>query len=269
MHLSTPHAHTTYVDGKSTAREMVEAALAKGFFSLGLSEHAEDGVLGLDFPSEQAYRQEARALQAEYAGRLRLWVGMEADSIVVFDRAPYDYAIGSVHYVPDGESLCAVDGDPDIILQCIRRSYGGDPLAYLSAYYERLSAFVCSYHPDIIGHFDLPRKWNEKLHLFSSADPRYRRIALSALERMAESGALLEVNTGAIARGTMDDVYPEAYMLSFWRKMGGRAIIGTDCHLAEKLDTGVERAVARLREAGYDRVALLGNQDTLFIEESL
>ncbi len=266
MLLSTPHAHTTYVDGRSTAREMVEMAIAKGFVSFGLSEHAEDGIFGLSIEDEQAYRAEARALQAEYADRIRMWVGMERDSIGIFDRENYDYVLGSVHYVPHGDELVAVDGDTDRILRCIKEEYGGDPLRYAAKYFERLADYICAYRPQIIGHFDLPRKWNAKLHLFDTESPAYRRIAIEALERMAETGALLEVNSGAIARGYMDDVYPEQFELEYWRKLGGRAIVGSDCHLAKDLDTGYDKARARLLAAGYESVVLLGDKDELFME---
>ena len=33
------HTHTTYCDGKETAEQMVQAAIAKGFTRLGFSGH--------------------------------------------------------------------------------------------------------------------------------------------------------------------------------------------------------------------------------------
>ena len=41
--LSSPHVHTPYCDGKSTAAEMAAAALDAGFVSLGFSGHACQG----------------------------------------------------------------------------------------------------------------------------------------------------------------------------------------------------------------------------------
>lgn len=269
MLYSTPHAHTTYVDGKSTPREMVEAAVEKGFVSFGFSEHAEDERFGLTKESERAYYAEARALQKEYADRLRIWVGMERDSISRVDRAGYDYVLGSVHYVPWGEGYCAVDGAPEKIAECIAQQYDGDPLKYAKTYFDRLAAYIESYRPEIIGHFDLWRKANARLGLIDTGSAEYRKIACGALERMAGSGALLEVNTGAIARGYMDDPYPETFELEFWRRLGGKAIVGSDCHLAENLDCGYDKARQRLLEAGYESVMLLGDREELFMECAL
>ena len=41
---SNPHTHSTYVDGKNTLEEMIEAALSLGFNALGFSEHARQTV---------------------------------------------------------------------------------------------------------------------------------------------------------------------------------------------------------------------------------
>jgi len=269
MLYSTPHAHTTYVDGKSTPREMVETAIAKGFVSFGFSEHAEDERFGLTKVSERAYYAEARALQAEYADRIRVWVGMERDSISHVSREGYDYVLGSVHYVPWGDGFVSVDGAPEKIAQAIREEYHGDPLAYAAMYFRRLADYICAYKPEIIGHFDLWRKANERLGLIDTSSAEYRKIAYEALERMAGTGALLEVNTGAIARGYMDDPYPELFELEYWRKLGGKAIVGSDCHLAENLDCGYDKARQRLLKAGYESVVLLGDGEDLFMECAL
>lgn len=252
---------------------MVEAALAKGFRSLGFSEHAEqpnEPKYGLTPASEIQYRQEIRALAKEFEGRLRIRLGMERDALSSADRPAYEYVIGSVHYAPCGDGAYAcVDGNPDMLAEKIETAFSGNGLSYVKAYYDTLAAYVEAYTPDIIGHFDLVRKWNAKLSIFSSDDPAYREIAFEALERMAKSGALLEVNTGAMARGRMDDPYPEAFLLARWRELGGRAIIGTDCHLAEKLDYGMEAARERCLEAGYRSVWALSDGDALFCEYPL
>ena len=40
MILSNLHTHTIYSDGKNTAREMVETAIANNMVSLGFSDHS-------------------------------------------------------------------------------------------------------------------------------------------------------------------------------------------------------------------------------------
>ena len=50
---SNIHSHTTYVDGRNTAEEMVQAALALGFHTLGFSEHGHVGYDDCSMTPEQ------------------------------------------------------------------------------------------------------------------------------------------------------------------------------------------------------------------------
>ena len=54
-----------------------------------------------------------------------------------------------------------------------------------------------------------------------------------------------------------------------WRELGGRVIIGSDCHDAEKLDWGFDAARALIEGAGYKTVWRLGDADELFVEDEL
>ena len=82
-------------------------------------------------------------------------------------------------------------------------------------------------------------------------------------------GIVLEVNTGAIARGYRDDPYPTAELLGAWREMGGRTTITSDCHDAAKLDCAFDRAAELLRRTGYRTVLRLGTGEELWQEENL
>jgi histidinol phosphatase-like PHP family hydrolase len=47
----------------------------------------------------QQYIEEIRALQQKYSGSIRLLLGIELDRYADTDISPYDYLIGSVHYI--------------------------------------------------------------------------------------------------------------------------------------------------------------------------
>ena len=80
---------------------------------------------------------------------------------------------------------------------------------------------------------------------------------------------MLEVNTGAMARLWRTRPYPTPELLGRWRELGGRVIIGSDCHDAEKLDWGFDAARALIEGAGYKTVWQLGDADELFVEDEL
>ena len=67
------HTHTTYCDGKSTPRQMVEAAYRMGLTDLGISGHADYSMwepgFGMSDEALAAYKQELEALREENAGK--------------------------------------------------------------------------------------------------------------------------------------------------------------------------------------------------------
>ncbi len=260
---STPHAHTTYADGKSSVDEMIRSAIAKGFSSIGFSEHAIqsfDEPYCLNAEGEARYIAEVNRLRGEYADRIAVYLGCERDSESTADRSKFEYVIGSVHYMPHEERMVGVDMHSQDLVVLVRENFGGSGAAYARAYYQKFSAYVVSYKPDIIGHFDLLRKHNATLALLDLSDPSYAAAACDALDGMIESGAMLEINTGAIAKGYLPDPYPELRWLSRWRELGGRAILSSDCHDAALLDCGYGEALDLARAAGYRELWALNPQ---------
>ena len=203
---------------------------------------------------------------AQLAGRLKLWLGIERDQYGEVDRASYDYVIGSKHYIVDGADFFAVDSARETVLAGCERHFGGDWYALAERYFGEIADFVTDYRPDIIGHFNLLVKHNGDGRLFDEDSPRFLDAGFRALERMAATNALLEVNTGAIPRGYRDVIYPSLKLLRRWRELGGRAIVSSDCHDARYLDAAYDRAYALLRAAGYKTAWALGAGDQLFEE---
>ncbi len=278
--LSNAHTHTTYCDGKSTAREMIEKAKALGFTSLGFSGHGEQGFdsgYAMDDGRELAYGEELRTLQMQEK-ELRLWVGVEEDVaapelVKARHRKQLDYVLSSSHYVRGADGMPAVldgefvpiDGSSALLRKYVDLCMDGDGLAMAKHYYDVFCAGLRERKVDIIGHFDLIRKNAVKAQLFDENSPAYRRLALEALESIRGVG-VLEVNTGAMARGYMDAPYPTAELLGAWREMGGEVTITSDCHNAEFLSYGFDTAMKLLCRTGYRRVLALGRGSELWEE---
>jgi histidinol-phosphatase (PHP family) len=265
--LSSPHVHTTYCDGLSSVEEMILSALDHGFESLGFSGHAcqnFDKRYSMTAAAERAYIREVTAMRRKYAGRITIWLGMERDQWSYAQREPYDYVIGSVHYLRDGQAYVTVDGDPAALDDYCHRRFDGDGIALAGEYYRAISEYVCQYKPEIIGHLDVIRKNNTGSKYFNTLSPVYREIVQKALEAMASSKAVMEVNTGGMARGGLDTPYPELFALRQWHKLGGEVILASDCHKADDIAFGYEKGLSVIREAGYDHALALGRGCSLF-----
>lgn len=230
------HTHSTFCDGRDSPEDMVRAALAKGFDALGFSSHSEM----LKDPA--AYRDAIRALAEKYRDRIRIFCGIEADWPCPLDLSPYDYVIGSVHFLPgpSGARL-AIDHSPEILAGILRDHFGGDGAALVRAYFATERAMLAAGRFDIVGHPDLVRKFNAKHPFFDEDAPWYRDELEQTADAIAACGKVVEVNTGAISRGWMDDAYPSPTFRRLLRARGVRFILSSDAHATEALDGAFDR----------------------------
>lgn len=237
------HTHTTYCDGKNTPEKMVRAALAKGLRCLGFSGHGYapyDTDCCMSPEGAAAYRAEIAKLKDKYAGRIQLLCGVEQDYWSEAYTTEYEYVIGSVHYVKkNGEMLC-VDNTPEIARQAVDRHFGGDWYAFAEAYFETVADVVNRTRCQIIGHFDLISKFNEKEQFFDERHPRYVAAWRGALDTLLSYHVPFEINTGAITRGWRTTAYPNDEMIDYIIAHGGRLILSSDSHSDKTLCFGFE-----------------------------
>lgn len=248
------HTHTTWCDGKDSPRAVVESAIAKGFDVIGFSSHSmlpEDDTDWVLTPGKAArYAAEVRSLAEEYAPRIRVLCGVEADyvpggaepSYAAYAAISPDYIIGSVHFVvAPGGARVPVDHSPDLLEKGIRESFSGSAEAFVRAYFAQLREMVARFDFDVVGHPDLIRKFNAKHPYFDEDAPWYREEVVATADAIAASGKVVEVNTGAISRGWLDDAYPSATFRGLLRAKGVKFILSSDAHAADAIDCAFDR----------------------------
>ena len=197
-----------------------------------------------------AYVADIRMLAEKYSGRIRVLCGVEADYIpgsTTPDRARYahlglDYIIGSIHFVvaPDGGRV-PVDHNPQLLDEGIRAHFGGSAEAFIRAYFRQQREMVSQFDFDMAGHLDLVRKFNAKHPYFDEEAKWYRDELVATADVVAASGKIVEVNTGAISRGWLDDAYPSAFFRGLLRERGVRFVLNSDAHSADALDCAFDR----------------------------
>ena len=247
------HTHTVWCDGRNTPEEMIVSAIERGFGALGFSSHSsypDDSMCTVPAAKLPEYFAEVHRLAEKYADRIDVLCGVEADYIPGItdpDRSRYakfkpDYIIGSVHYVaaPDG-ALVPVDHSPELLKEGILQHFGGDVKLYLRAYFAQEREMARRFDFDVIGHPDLCRKFNTKYPYFDEKADWYLDELKETAEAFAKSGKLVEVNTGAISRGWMDDAYPSLAFRDMLRGKGVRFVLNSDSHSADTLDCAFGR----------------------------
>ncbi len=271
------HTHTTYCDGKNSPEKMVLDAISAGFDMLGFSGHCYtsfDESYCMSREDTESYQAEVRSLAEKYKDQIQILCGIEQDRYGDDSASGYDYAIGSVHaffktceieqtecpggiIAADGGCYIYVDWTAEAMEWAVRNLYGGDSLSLAEDYYSTLASFSDDPDIQIIGHLDLLTKFEEilpaegKQSLFDTEHPRYVKAARQAIEALASAGKIFEINTGAMAKSYRSMPYPSLPLLRIILEAGGRIMINSDCHEADKLDWAFNQAAEMAREAGF------------------
>lgn len=254
------HTHSTYCDGKDTPEQMIQAAIAKGFKSIGFSGHSYtyfDAVSSMSLEGTEEYKKEIRSLAEKYKDKIKVFLGIEYDYFSEIDTSDFDYVIGSVHCMKFGENYYGIDSSREATAMIIAKYFGGDGLAFAKTYYNMVADLPNRVKADIIGHIDLIAKYHGSVAFFDEDSREYLKIVEECLEKLQGKVECFEVNTGAIARGHRSTPYPHPAVVSLLKKYGFKPVINSDCHDSRKLDTGYNAAVKLLNKGGYKEFYIL------------
>ncbi|MBR4020860.1 MAG: histidinol-phosphatase [Firmicutes bacterium] len=235
------HTHTVYCDGKDTPEELVQRAMELGMAAIGFSGHEyspNDTDFCMSKEGTRAYIDDILRLREKYKDRITIYLGIERDYFGEIDEFPYDYVIGSLHYVEKDGMLLTVDYTAEAMEEHVEKYFGGNYRAYVERYYEILGDIVEKTNATIVGHFDLIAKFNEGNRYFDEEADWYKEAALTALRKAAATKPIFEINTGAMARGYRSRPYPSAFILEEIERLECPVILSSDCH--DKRDLNFE-----------------------------
>ncbi len=270
------HTHTTWCDGKETPEQMIVKALEKKFDVLGFSSHAMypfSTAWHICAGQMYSYAEEIRKLAQKYNSHIEILLGFEADYFPLLSSPAHSiykdiqphYLIGSVHYIFDEKNVfkknpwhtgipytCfTVDGSEEELAMGIRHVFRGNAKKAVQTYFSLQRDMITSSDFDIIGHIDVIRKRNNSLHFFSEQDSWYKRELEATAKLAAREGKIVEINTGGIARGCIDDSYPSLDFLKILRTYEVPICLNSDAHSAKDLDCAFEASCEKAKAAGY------------------
>lgn len=242
------HQHTTYCDGHDSMRDVVLAAIAKGFSAIGISSHApliinrcDDPILTygwlMDEKNLNAYIKEAHQLRDEFKDQIKVFIGLEADyfddeySPAYWKSYGLDYVVGSIHFLPTKKYHCPFL-QFDSAGQCIAillEEYGGAEGFYKACFHQNIR-MIKTGSVDILGHMDLFNKINQNDELFSRTDPKYLATAEEVFAAANEYNVVVEINTGYMARRGYTEPFPNYRLIEIGTKMGVHFCVNSDCH---------------------------------------
>ncbi len=261
-----------------TLREVLDAAIAKGFKTYGVSEHVPrmgeqylyENEIELGWTVEkivadfERYGETIFQVAEEYADRLTVLRGFEIEVIphnsyvelmtTYRQRFKFDFMVGSVHYLHD----TSIDGPPKEFERAMESCGGLEALAI--QYYERVAEMIRALKPEVVGHLDLVRKNG---HLYGALDtPAIRDAAEAPLEAAREHGCILDLNTAGWRKG-LDSPYPAPWLVKRATEVGVPFCFGDDSHGPDTVGAGVSEAREYLLQNGVKSVTVLERQGDL------
>lgn len=264
--LTTYHTHSAFCDGKMMPEDYVQAAVRKGFSAIGFTSHAPV-QFGAEWTMKaenlDKYIETVNSLKQIYKNRIQVYTGLETDfypNCIDFRHYPgIDYTIGAVHFIYDENNnrYLSVDGPAEEYRELVNVVFGGDVKAFAETYFSLMAEMITTQTPDIVGHLDLIKKNNQNSLFFSETEKWYRDKVEDLLEIISRHNVIVEVNTGGIARGYLDEVYPSEWILKLIREMDIPVVLNSDAHHPDWIDAYYPEAVKILKNIGFSHQRVL------------
>jgi histidinol-phosphatase (PHP family) len=169
--------------------------------------------------------------------------GREEETRELLSPYPWDYLLGSIHFIDD---LC-VDGAPRLI-----DGVGLD--AAWRRYFDTLAAaaesglFDSLAHPDLVKIFGVrpERELEEELHE-------------QVVEAIAAAGVAVEVSTAGLHK-RIGEIYPDADLLRAFRARDVPITTASDAHVPALVGEDFDRALELARATGHDTVTVFDSR---------
>lgn len=247
------HTHTPLCNhATGTRAEYLAAAEAAGLAEIGVSDHTpwpqgydeQWRMKPEEFPAYKDLIAEMRAIKSDVKVKFALeadWVPGRMDEVYPYmDKEPFDYVIGSIHYTDE------LPFDNPDTRKAVWEEVEGRAEWIWHRYYELMLDMVSAGCFNIIGHFDLPKK-------FGSIPPDSEIIhqKISDTLKAAEANNMaIEINTCGL-RKPVKEIYPKFEVLQKAASLGVMLTFGSDAHAPEEVGANFADAITLAKEAGF------------------
>jgi len=237
----------------------LDAAAEAGIEEIGCAEHIHRFTVALQIwrhPWWQRWATDDLGAYCEFVGAGPLKLGIECDFVPgaedrtasMLDSHPFDYVVGSVHFIGD----YALDTEEFGVWE-----QSGDPDEVWRRYFETLAEAARSGLFDILAHPDLVKFWGSARPA-PQRDPRH--YYEPAVEAIAESGIAVEVSTAGL-RKPVGEIYPSRGFAEMCVEAGADFALSSDAHLPEQVGFGYDRAQEFLAGLGIERICVFEGRE--------
>ena len=248
------HVHERHSRDAITARipEYLVSAESRGVHEIAFTTHlitiGPDVDISIREDEIHEYIEDIRSAQEHT--RIRLLAGLEVDYFPgeerhlgsILSENEFDFILGSIHYINGVDIGSQTQAEEYFARRPINKA--------ADEYYAVWKRAIESGLFDVMAH---PDYWRKYLHFYgkSATWQNYGSVVFEALEKAAECGVGIEVNTAGVIAGT-GHFYPIPEFLLAANEAGIEIVtIGSDSHTAGALGFKAEEAAKRLYETGF------------------
>jgi histidinol-phosphatase (PHP family) len=251
MHLRAPDESLDH--SVEAVRRFVDAAGARGLDEIGFTEHgyyfAETRSLwtvpyhvdrcrhSIEPYVEAVVAAKREGLPVKLGLEVDYVPGREDDTRELLGPYPWDYLIGSIHFIGDA----GIDGEPSLVAEVgVERAW--------AMYYDVLGQAAASGLFDTLAHPDLVKMYGPEL------DWDWSAVADSL------DGVCLEVSSGGLHK-PHGKLYPNPQLLAEARRRGVSITLASDAHVPQNVGRDLDAAIDHARAAGYETVTVFDARD--------
>lgn len=260
----THHERCGHAEG--SLEDYVKRGITIGLSQLGLSDHMPllhvDPLTyypGMAMPMEELprYVEECLRLKEAYKDRIDLRIGLEGDYIEgyeeqikeIIDAYPWDYVIGSVHFLGEWDV-----SDRRQLHEWEHRNREEVYEAYFRAVGQAAQTGFYSY----IGHFDVIKRFGYR------PDCDYWELERKALDTIKACDLAIELNASGL-RMPANEMFPGRRALEYCLNSGIQVTIGSDAHQPEKLGEYLDQARFLLSDIGFTHLATFKQRKRIMV----
>jgi histidinol-phosphatase (PHP family) len=245
------HMHSTFSeDGASSPEKMCRQAIKLGLPEIGFTEHWDVGQYEKNprFFQPEPWYAELEHLRDLFAGKLTIRAGIEVAephlypqaAAEVLRRAPFDYVLGSVHFV----------GPHFMFDEAYFRTQTADKV--YQAYFAEVETLLQTGDFDILAHLDVPVRTAKPIIGYNPT--RYEDQIRRILRMVIDRNLALDVNAAGL-RKSAQNLMPDPLILKWYAGMGGvHVTLGSDAHASSQVGLHLDAALEAIRTAGISHV---------------
>ncbi len=227
------HIHTEFsCDSEADMEDCVKYAIYNKIDSLCFTEHIDlnKSDYGYNYYMPNMFFEKFNQVKEKYNNSIKLYAGIEfgephlyADKLKQLSTYPYDFVIGSIHWIGDMFPC-----------QKVREKYSAKE--FFTLYWEEVFNTVKQGGFDSLGHIDFPKRYYGEIYY---SENKIREI----FKLLLDKNMVIEINTSSLRKG-YSETMPGKELLEIYKACGGQYVtVGSDAH--EIKDICSDRDIAK------------------------